>query len=224
MTKPLAGMRVLVTAGPTREYIDPVRYLSNDSSGQMGFRIAAEAAQREAKVTLVHGPVALGTPPGVRAVAVVSAQEMADACRKVWPGCDALVMAAAVADYRPKAAFRTKHKKTGKRLCLALLPTEDILAALACGRRPGQVVIGFALEDRNGRANARSKLCRKKLDAIVLNTPAAIGAKVSEVQLLIAGGKWTRLPTADKSRHAAAIVDVLASLLAKRRAGRNTHR
>lgn len=181
-------LRMLITAGPTREYIDPVRYLSNDSSGQMGFALAEAALRRGHRVTLVHGPVALRlarAPAGrVRVVAVTSAAEMDRACRAAWPGCDVLIMAAAVADYAPHRPSRRKLKKTRESLTLQLRPTVDILAALAAGRRPDQIAIGFALETHAGRTAAQRKLTRKCLDAIVLNSPAAIGTTHSQVEVL----------------------------------------
>jgi phosphopantothenoylcysteine decarboxylase/phosphopantothenate--cysteine ligase len=205
-------LRILVTAGPTREYIDPVRYISNDSSGKMGFAIAAEAARRGHRVTLVHGPVALPEPPGVVDRSVVSAAEMLRECRKEWPLQDILIMAAAVADYRPVRAAAAKIKKSAAAMTVALEPTEDILATLAAGRRADQFVIGFALEDRSPRRNAESKLRRKRLDAIVLNLPTAIAADRSGIDILRAGFGWTKSRQATKSAHAATIVSLAESL------------
>lgn len=205
-------LRILVTAGPTREYIDPVRYISNDSSGKMGFAIAAEAARRTHQVTLVHGPVALQAARGVVARSVISAAEMLAACRKAWPKHDVLIMAAAVADYRPVRAATAKIKKHAAVMSIALAPTEDVLAALAGRKRAGQVVIGFALEDRSPRANAESKLRRKGLDAIVLNSPGAIAADVSRIDVLRAGGRWSKSKHASKTAHAGTIVDLAEEL------------
>ena len=210
-------LRLLVTAGPTREPIDSVRYLSNDSSGKMGFAVAEAAAARGMRVTLVHGPVALPRPARVRAIRVVSAAEMHTACANVWPRHDALVMAAAVADYTPVRPARHKRKKSADEFVLRLKPTEDILAALAISRREDQVVVGFALEDRSPRRNAERKLKRKGLDAIVLNRPDAIGADVSAVELLVAGEPWRALPGAAKTRHAAQIVRLVERLWSAQR-------
>jgi phosphopantothenoylcysteine decarboxylase/phosphopantothenate--cysteine ligase len=205
---------ILITAGPTREYIDPVRYLSNDSSGKMGFALAAAARRRGLRVTLVHGPVALRPLTGVRTIPVVSAAEMLTACSRLWPEHDALLMAAAVADYTPARPAHAKRKKSARQLVLRLEPTVDILAALSAERRADQVVVGFALEDRAPRRNAERKLKRKGLDAIVLNRPEAIGAERSAVEILVSGEGWRSLPTAAKARHADRIVRLVEGLCA----------
>ncbi len=205
-------LRILITAGPTREYIDPVRYLSNDSTGRMGFAIAAEAIRRGHAVTLIHGPVALAPPAGVRTEAIVSAAEMLEACRRAWPRQDVLIMSAAVADYRPARVSDSKIKKSRDDLTLELEPTTDVLADLSGKRRAGQRVIGFALEDRDPRENARSKLERKGLDAIVLNPPAAIGRTRSRLEILRRGGEWAVHAMRDKAAHARTIVDLAESI------------
>lgn len=199
-------LRFLITAGPTREYIDPVRFLSNDSSGRMGFAIAAAAGRRGHRVTLVHGPVALAVPAGVQSVAVVSADEMARACEVEWARADVLIMSAAVADYSVVRRSRSKLKKSARLLTLRLRPTPDILAALARKRRDDQTVVGFALESHDGRRNAESKLSRKKLDAIVLNSAAAMGADGSRVEVLTRDGVWRCLPAQRKSQTAGWLV------------------
>jgi phosphopantothenoylcysteine decarboxylase/phosphopantothenate--cysteine ligase len=214
----MRALRLLVTAGPTREYLDPVRYLSNDSSGRMGVCIAEAARRRGMRVTLVHGPLAVAQPAGVRAVAVVSAAEMLAACEELWPRHDALVMAAAVADYAPVRRAKCKRKKDAGELVLRLRPTPDILARLAAARRVDQVVVGFALEDRAARARAARKLESKQLDAIVLNTPAAIGAERSVIEILIRDGGWRVLPRATKRRQAEEVVRVVELLRGGRRA------
>lgn len=205
-------LQILITAGPTREYLDPVRYLSNDSTGRMGFAIAAEAIRRGHAVTLIHGPVAIEPPDGARSVAIVSAAEMLEACRRAWPRQDVLIMSAAVADYRPARVSDSKIKKSRDDLTLALEPTVDVLADLSARRKPRQRVIGFALEDRNARENARSKLERKGLDAIVLNPPAAIGRTRSRLEILRRGGEWEVHAMRDKSAHARTIVDLAESI------------
>lgn len=209
--------RILVTAGPTREYIDPVRYLSNDSSGQMGFALAAKAKKRGHRVTLIHGPVNLNPPAGVKAFPVVSAADMLEACVREWRRHDVLIMAAAVADYRPREVSRIKIKKQKAALTLALEPTIDILATLAARKKKAQRVIGFALEDRHARARARDKLMRKGLDAIVLNAPVSIAARSSRISILLAqDGKWRTRPLATKSSHAGCILDLVDRLLETR--------
>jgi len=206
-------LRFLITAGPTREYLDPVRFLSNDSSGRMGFALAHAAARRGHRVTLVHGPVALAPPPGVKVVPVVSAAEMLATCRRRWPRHQVLIMAAAVADYTPLRPAREKIKKSRRPLILRLRPTPDILAELSRRRRPGQIVVGFALEDRVPRRNAESKLRRKNLDAIVLNRPEAIGVERSRVEILIRNRPWEPLPLADKRILAVRIIQRVERLV-----------
>ncbi|MEP0847518.1 MAG: phosphopantothenoylcysteine decarboxylase [Phycisphaerae bacterium] len=194
-------LRILVTAGPTREYLDRVRYLSNESSGRMGFALAAAALQRGHHVTLIHGPVALRPPRGARCVPVVSAREMLAACEQEWPAHDVLIMAAAVADYTPLVRFAFKRKKAAEPVSVRLVPTVDILSRLSASRTAGQVVIGFALEDRAPRRRAREKLRRKRLDAIILNPPSAMSAPTATIELLVPGAGWrtfsgTKLATA----------------------------
>ena len=204
--------RILITAGPTREYIDPVRYLSNDSSGRMGWALAEAATARGHDVTLIAGPVELPPPTVARFVKVVSAAEMLTAAQAEWPHQDALIMAAAVADYRVAAPLTVKHKKQDEAFTLKLTPTVDILATLAAAKRPNQLVIGFALEDVDGRTRAAEKLRRKQLDGIVLNSPAAIGAAASTVEVFDRRNAWQSLPHADKRATAAALLDWIAEL------------
>ena len=210
-------MQFLITAGPTREYIDPVRFISNDSSGKMGFALAAAANGRGHRVTLVHGPVALQPVRGVRAISVLSAAEMLAACLEQWPRKDVLIMAAAVADYAPARTARTKRKKQPGPHELRLKPTVDILEALARDRRPKQLVIGFALEDRNARRNAEAKLRRKHLDAIVLNRPETIGSDRASVEWLVAGRAWEVLPPSSKPRVAQRLIRAAEALYAEPR-------
>ncbi|TWT45550.1 Coenzyme A biosynthesis bifunctional protein CoaBC [Phycisphaerae bacterium RAS1] len=217
-----APLRILITAGPTREYIDSVRYLSNDSSGAMGFALAAAAAARGHRVTLIHGPVSLAAARGVHAVSVISAAEMLAACRKAWPARDVLIMAAAVADYRPAMRLDSKRKKSSRDFVLKLRPTVDILADLSRRRQPTQRVIGFALEDRNARRNAESKLRRKNLDAIVLNSPAAIGRARSSVEILVCGGRWRSLPNAPKGQTARRLIRLAEELATVRARSQRT--
>src|SRR5262249_55300406 len=162
--------RVLVTAGPTREHVDPVRYLSNESSGRMGFELAAAAARRGDHVTLVSGPVHLPTPPGVRRIDVVSAREMLAATRAAFRAADALFRGAAVADGRPRRRRAGKWRKNEESMEVATLElarNPDILTTLA-RRKGARLVVGFALETGHGEARARAKLREKRLDYIVL--------------------------------------------------------
>jgi phosphopantothenoylcysteine decarboxylase/phosphopantothenate--cysteine ligase len=205
----LAGKKIVVTAGPTREPVDPVRYLSNRSSGKMGFALADAAVRRGAEVTLVSGPVALPTPPGVCRIDVDTSHQMRKAVLDSRAGCDAIIMAAAVADYLPQAS-RTKIKKTGSSLTLELDEGPDILKEL--GESRGQeLLIGFAAETDDLLENARSKLQKKNLDYIVANDVAAEGIGIdaveNEVTILDRQGGSCHLPRDHKSRIAAAILD-----------------
>jgi phosphopantothenoylcysteine decarboxylase/phosphopantothenate--cysteine ligase len=173
----LKGSNFLVTAGPTVEAIDPVRFISNHSTGKMGYALAAELAARGAFVTLVSGPVALETPAGVRRVDVVSAGDMWRECVALWPSMDGAVMCAAVADYTPARVSTTKIKKDGSGgFSIDLVPTKDIAAELGRTKRPDQTLVGFALETDHEESNALSKLERKNLDLIVLNSLRDEGA------------------------------------------------
>ena len=171
----LEGKRVLVTAGPTREAIDPVRYITNRSSGKMGYAIAEAAAERGADVTLISGPVSLRTPAGVKRVDIVSSDELCDSVIERFPGCDILVMAAAPADFTPAEFSSEKIKKGGDNLTLNLRATRDILKTIA-PLKSNQKVMGFAAETHNLENNAIEKLKRKKLDYIAANDVTAEGA------------------------------------------------
>lgn len=214
----LAGEHVLVTAGPTREWLDPVRFLSNPSTGRMGFEVAAAAAARGARVTLVAGPVALPTPPGCTRVDVESADQMRDAVHRHLDGATVLVMAAAVSDYRPASPSPHKEKKGAGETTLRLARTDDILAGLA-GRAPaGLLRVGFAAETRDVIAQARAKRARKELDLIVANDVtepgAGFGADTNRVTLIGRDGDETALPLLPKREVAEAILDRVAALRA----------
>jgi phosphopantothenoylcysteine decarboxylase / phosphopantothenate---cysteine ligase len=209
----LAGERVLVAAGPTQEAIDPVRFLSNRSSGKMGYAIARVARRRGADVTLVTGPTALPPPPGVRTVAVEDARQMARAVEDAFTHATVVVMAAAVADYRPRRALAKKMKKSAASLTLALEPTTDILAGLA--RRKGRrVLIGFAAETHDVAREAQRKLGAKRCDLMVANDVTAPGAgfggDTNRVHLLDADGLDETLPVLPKEEVAERILDWLA--------------
>jgi phosphopantothenoylcysteine decarboxylase / phosphopantothenate---cysteine ligase len=211
----MAKLRLLITAGPTREYLDPVRYLSNESSGRMGLAIARAGLARGHRVTLVHGPICLQAPRVQRCIAVTSAVEMLAACRAAWPRHDVLIMCAAVADYAPQVVATAKLKKSTTPLTLKLKPTPDILKTLAGTRSARQRVIGFALEDRDARGRAAEKLRRKKLDAIVLNPPAALSARSSRIEILEADAEWRTYPLRSKTAHAAEIIRLAERLAAR---------
>lgn len=174
--KDLVGKKILVTAGPTREAIDPVRYITNHSTGKMGYAIARAAARRGAEVTLVSGPVDLKAPLGVKLVPVVSAKDMFEAVTAVSDQQDAIVKAAAVADYRPAVVGTEKTKKSDGNMSIELERTDDILAWLGAHRKEGQVLCGFSMETQNMLENSRAKLEKKHVDMIVANSLRAAGA------------------------------------------------
>jgi phosphopantothenoylcysteine decarboxylase / phosphopantothenate---cysteine ligase len=217
---PLDGLRVLVTAGGTREPIDAVRYVGNRSSGRMGVALAAEAARRGAEVVLVAANLAVEPPPGVRVVEVATAAELEAAAHAEFSSSDVLLMAAAVADFKPAQASDGKIKKDGRDdLTLRLEATADVLASLADKRRGGQTIVGFAAEHGEGAlAHARGKLERKRLDAVVLNDVSQPGigfdSEDNEVVVLTAAGE-RRVPRGPKSAIAVAILDQVESLRAR---------
>ncbi len=212
----LKGRRVVVTAGGTHEAIDPVRFVGNGSSGKMGYAIAEEALYGGAEVTLISGPVALQAPYGVKVVRVTGAREMEGAVREavVDGRADALVMAAAVADYAPAEVAEQKIKKTGDTLSLTMTRNPDILGNLAGMDLPGLVRVGFAAETQDLVENAREKLRKKKLDMIVANDAvASIGADESAITLITRDGGMEQLPPAPKGENARVIVGKLVELL-----------
>jgi phosphopantothenoylcysteine decarboxylase/phosphopantothenate--cysteine ligase len=214
----LRGKRMLINAGPTQEAIDPVRYIGNRSSGKMGFALAEEAALRGAHVQLVTGPVSIRTErAGIVRTDVVSAAQMAEACKALFSACDVAILSAAVADFRPKSAAGTKIKKGTALNELELEPTEDILAWMGSQKNEGQRLVGFALETNDGVAHAEDKLRRKNLDLIVLNSLQDEGAgfahDTNKVTLLAKGTKPLDLPLMSKAQVAAAILDHLETLL-----------
>ena len=214
----LAGKHVVVTAGATRETIDPVRVLTNRSTGKMGYAIATAALLAGAKVTLVSPPTGLEAPRGARVERVESALEMLAAVRDHVTSADALIMAAAVADYRPTAPAEHKLKKSDDDLILALTRNPDILSSL---NTPGVVRVGFAAETRDLEANARGKLERKRLDLIVANDAReAMGSDHNTVTLYFADGRVEPLPTAAKQEVAATLVARVGDLLATREGSR----
>ncbi len=213
----LAGRRVLVTAGGTREPLDPVRFLGNRSSGKQGEALAAEAAARGADVVLVTASER-PAPAAVEVVRVETAAEMEDAVLARAGDADVVVMAAAVADFRPKATAPEKLRKSDGLPELVLEPTVDILAELGRRKRPGQVLVGFAAETGDVRAGAEDKLRRKRLDLVVANDVTVqgvgFGHDTNSVTLLDAAGTWAEIPLTTKRRVAAAVLDRVAGLLA----------
>ena len=212
--KDLAGKKVLVTAGPTREAIDPVRYITNHSTGKMGYAIARAAARRGAEVTLVSGPVDLKAPLGVRLVPVISAKDMFDAVTSVSAEQDAIIKAAAVADYRPKYISDEKVKKKGDNLSLELERTDDILAYLGMHKKEEQFLCGFSMETEHMLENSRGKLQKKNLDMIVANSLKVEGAGFggdTNIVTIITKDRDEQLGKMSKEDTAAEILDRILS-------------
>ncbi|HJQ21767.1 MAG TPA: bifunctional phosphopantothenoylcysteine decarboxylase/phosphopantothenate--cysteine ligase CoaBC [Gemmatimonadaceae bacterium] len=207
----LAGRQVLVTAGPTREPIDPVRFISNHSSGKMGVALASSAWRRGADVSLVAGPLAVPSPVGARVHHVGTTEEMASTLTEMLPSTDVLIMAAAPADFRPSSVATSKIKKGSGTPALQLAPTTDILRSTAGKRRPNAIVVGFALETDEAIANGRTKLAEKLLDLIVVNDATEPGAgfnvDTNRVTLIDRSGREEALPLMPKSDVADAILD-----------------
>jgi len=210
-------MRFLITASGTREYIDPVRFISNASSGRMGYALATAALKAGHEVTLVSAPTALKPPTGATFVAVESAAEMFAAVKEHFARCDCLIMAAAVADFTPAKPSKTKIKKDGGlKPTLRLKPTPDILRwagrqRRVCTAHRSKIVVGFALEDRHLRDNAERKMRDKRLDMIVANTPAAINAPVSTVHIKTQNSHWLQIANKGKTAIARRIVSLVAA-------------
>ncbi len=207
--------KVIVTAGPTRELLDPVRFLSNPSSGKMGFAIARALQQRGAYVTLISGPTALAQPRNIAYVPVQSAREMAEAVNRHFDETEIVVMSAAVADYRPKEAAAHKIKKADAALTLEFERTSDILESLSA-QKANRILVGFAAETQDMLAHAQEKLHRKKLDLIVANDvsrdDAGFGTDTNAVTLIFADGATEELPTMSKAELAHKLLDRIATL------------
>jgi phosphopantothenoylcysteine decarboxylase/phosphopantothenate--cysteine ligase len=214
------GRKVLVTAGPTVEDIDPVRFVSNRSSGKMGYAIARAACRRGAEVTLVTGPTALVPPAGVRLVRVRSAEEMKNAVLSVYSGMDVVIKTAAVADFRPGEPIPEKLKKTAAPVLLRLVPTADILAQLGAAKQH-QILVGFAAETGDLIARAREKMANKNLDLIVANQVAdgIFGADRATVHILTPSGEALTLGDRPKSEIADTVLDLVLRAYERRRAG-----
>lgn len=215
-------MRFLITAGGTREYIDPVRFISNASSGRMGYALAAAALKAGHEVTLISASTALKPPAGATFVTVESAAEMFKAVKEHFVRCDCLIMAAAVADFTPARPSKTKIKKDGGlKPTLRLKPTPDILRwagrqRRVCTAHRSKIVVGFALEDRNLRANAERKMRDKRLDMIVANTPAAINATTSILHIKPIDSDWIEISELHKTASSRRIIREIERLFCQR--------
>lgn len=217
---PLFGKRVVVSAGPTREPVDAVRYVSNRSSGKMGVAVAASAWRRGADVVLIHGPLGVPRPVGVRTIATETTEQMSEAVSREIRDARVLVMAAAPSDFRPAQAQRGKIKKDAADLNIQLTPATDILVASKAHRPPNMIAVGFALETRNAEAYGRSKLQAKDLDLVVVNDATEPGAgfevDTNRVTLIGRDGYSRALPLLSKAEVADAILDEVEELLSAR--------
>ncbi len=176
--------RILITSGPTRQYLDPVRYLTNGSSGRMGCALAQAALDRGHEVTIVSGPVHIAYPEAARLISIVSTEELLEACCAAFPACDGAIGAAAPCDYRPHRVLSKKIAKTGQPLELRLVETPDVMATLGAMKRPGQWLVGFALETHDRRIRALVKLEKKSCDLMVVNGPEAMDSNCNQVEVL----------------------------------------
>lgn len=209
----LAGRHVLILSGPTHEFLDPVRFIGNASSGRMGQALAEQAADRGAKVTFITGPVPADHLPrraSIDLIPVTSATDLLNAARKPFTDADAIIFAAAIADYQPATRSKEKSAKSGGDWNLTLTPTPDVAATLGATKKPGQTCVGFALQTGDGRDEARAKLVRKHFDAIILNHPDSIGAEDGHFTCITADAekRWGRL---SKSHCAAQVLDLIPS-------------
>ena len=211
-------MHIVISAGPTREAIDPVRYITNRSTGKMGYAIAEAAREMGLTVTLVSGPVNLQPPEGVEVINIESAADMAKAMKSAAQTADIIVMAAAVADYRPRQYSTSKVKKSDGDMCIELERTEDVLLSLGKNKRPGQILVGFAAETDDLLKNAQGKLERKNLDYIAANIVGVPGrgfaADNNAITLIGRDGSQTEFALQSKKDLAGALLDHILSRLA----------
>ena len=204
--------RILITSGPTRQYLDPVRYLTNASSGRMGQALAEAAVEAGHEVTIVSGPVEVSYPPTAHMVSVVSTEEMLERCQELFSACDGLIGVAAPCDYRPVRVAESKIAKTGEPLTLHLIETPDIVATLGAGKTHHWLV-GFALETEDQRLRALAKLQRKSCDLMVLNGPQAMNSLDNEVEVLDRTGAVVAALAGSKQEVAHGIFQVIAQRL-----------
>ena len=211
-------MRFLITAGPTREPIDPVRYLSNRSSGKMGYAIAEAAIEAGHEVTLISGPVSVARPRGVAVISISTSDQMFDAVHEHVRNCDVLVMCAAVADYKPVAVFTKKIKKRDAKFVLELIPTRDVLASLPKNRK--YLVVGFAAETDNIETNAQKKLLKKNCDVVVANdvsrADTGMESDENEVEIFLRDGEKKKISRASKKIVARELIKIFENVCEKR--------
>ncbi len=205
--------RILITSGPTRQYIDPVRYLSNASSGQMGRCLASAALERGHEVVVVSGPVQLTYPAECEVIPVISTDDMLRVCQEIFADCDGLIGAAAPCDYQPFEVADHKIPKTGKSLVIQLLETPDVVASLGAQKNPTQWTVGFALETDDARFRALAKLERKSCDLVVLNGVTAIESPENSVEIIARGGQILQSIQGSKQSVAAGIMNLIQERL-----------
>ncbi len=204
-------LKFLITAGPTREYLDSVRFFTNGSTGKMGYACVDAARAKGHQVTLITGPVHLTPPAGVQAIAVSTTAEMADAVFRHYDDCHVVIKTAAPCDYRPAYPSESKIKKGPDAFVVKFAATTDILRELG-RRKTHQILIGFAVEDQNGKEQAQRKMKEKNLDAIVLNTPASFAADQTDFQVFLADGQSRQLPATEKSHLATLLISLAEEL------------
>jgi phosphopantothenoylcysteine decarboxylase/phosphopantothenate--cysteine ligase len=207
--------RILITSGPTRQYLDPVRYLTNASSGRMGRALCEAALELGHQVVVVSGPVDLSYPTDAEVLKVVSTEEMLDVCRRVFPQCDGLIGAAAPCDYRPRQVEASKIAKTGQPLLLELIETDDVVATLGAEKRH-QWMVGFALETDDRRLRALAKLEKKSCDLMVLNGPDAMHSAENSVEIIDGQGTVIETYAGAKEQVARDILQVIQHRLIDR--------
>jgi phosphopantothenoylcysteine decarboxylase/phosphopantothenate--cysteine ligase len=208
--------RILISSGPTRQYLDPVRYLTNASSGRMGKAIAEAAIEQGHKVTIVSGPVEVQYPAAAEVIDVVSTEEMLEACQGLFADCEGMIGVAAPCDYRPVKVFEQKIAKTGEPLILHLIETDDVVATLGAAKRADQWVVGFALETTDPRLRALAKLEKKHCDLIVLNGPEAMNALDNRVEVLDPNGDVVEIIAGQKEEVGRGIFAIVESRLVRR--------
>jgi phosphopantothenoylcysteine decarboxylase/phosphopantothenate--cysteine ligase len=209
-------VRILITSGPTRQYLDPVRYLTNASSGRMGRALAEAALALGHEVIVVSGPVSIDYPARAEVRSIVSTEELLAACQDLFPHCDGVIGAAAPSDYRPMRVEEHKIAKTGQPLVLNLIETPDVMATLGASKRPNQWLVGFALETDDQRFRALTKLERKSCDLIVLNGPSAMDAADNQVEILDRTGALVASIAGPKDSVAEGILKTIQERLIRR--------
>jgi phosphopantothenoylcysteine decarboxylase/phosphopantothenate--cysteine ligase len=207
--------RILITSGPTRQYLDPVRYLTNGSSGRMGKALAEAALALGHEVIVVSGPVAVEYPAAARVFSVISTEELLETCEREFPACDGIIGAAAPCDYRPLRVEEQKIAKTGQPLVLNLVETPDVIATIAAARRPDQWAVGFALETDDQRFRAITKLERKHCDLIVLNGPEAMHSAENAIEVFDRAGALALTAQGSKEHVAGEILGLIERLLVR---------